>query len=283
MINHILVATDFSTRSDRALRRATLLARQLGAGLSLAHVVDDDQPAHLVRAHANSSQSLLEEAARTIEKFDGIAAAVKVVRNDASAGILEAADEAEADLIVLGAHRRQLRDIFVGTTAERTVATTRCPVLIAAGVPTGPYAVTLVALEMDEPSSSVARHVQEMGMLSAGQVVAMHAFDAPARGMMQRAMSDRGAIDEYVADEGLRASEDFRRFLAGTGLPANRHRLLPVNGSPARTILECASAENAALIVVGTSQRSGIERLILGSVAKDVVGHADRDVLVVPT
>ncbi|WP_262271421.1 universal stress protein [Microvirga yunnanensis] len=40
---HILAATDFSTRSQRAVRRAGLLARDCGAELTLVHVVDDDQ------------------------------------------------------------------------------------------------------------------------------------------------------------------------------------------------------------------------------------------------
>lgn len=38
----IMVATDFSERSDLALRRATLLARQYGAGIAPMHTVDDD-------------------------------------------------------------------------------------------------------------------------------------------------------------------------------------------------------------------------------------------------
>jgi universal stress protein E len=38
----ILAATDFSTRSQRAVRRAGVLARDKGAELTLVHVVDDD-------------------------------------------------------------------------------------------------------------------------------------------------------------------------------------------------------------------------------------------------
>lgn len=44
----ILAATDFSTRSQRALRRAGRLVRQLAGELMLVHVVDDDQPEALV-------------------------------------------------------------------------------------------------------------------------------------------------------------------------------------------------------------------------------------------
>ncbi|MCI3953055.1 MAG: universal stress protein UspA, partial [Burkholderiales bacterium] len=44
----ILVGTDLSSRSDRALHRAAFLARQFKARLLLLHVVDDDQPPALV-------------------------------------------------------------------------------------------------------------------------------------------------------------------------------------------------------------------------------------------
>src|SRR3546814_161697 len=45
MTERILLATDVSTRSDRAWRRATMTAKTLGASVSLVHVVDSDQPA----------------------------------------------------------------------------------------------------------------------------------------------------------------------------------------------------------------------------------------------
>lgn len=41
----IMFATDFSERSDRALRRAVILARAHDAVLEIVHVVDDDRPA----------------------------------------------------------------------------------------------------------------------------------------------------------------------------------------------------------------------------------------------
>ena len=52
----ILVATDFSTRSDRALMRATLIARQTKAELILVHVVDADQPKRLVAADRETAR-----------------------------------------------------------------------------------------------------------------------------------------------------------------------------------------------------------------------------------
>ena len=64
MLERILVATDFSTRSDRALRRGVLLARQASAGLVVAHIVDDDQPHGLVQAERQESTALLHDLAQ---------------------------------------------------------------------------------------------------------------------------------------------------------------------------------------------------------------------------
>ena len=52
-------------------------------------------------------------------------------------------------------------------------------------------------------------------------------------------------------------------------------------GSPARVILEVAKDENADLIVMGSSGKSGFDRFIMGSVADKVVNSAKCAVLVV--
>jgi nucleotide-binding universal stress UspA family protein len=213
--------------------------------------------------------------------YDGLTVDPIVAAGDPSSAILATADEIEADLIVLGPHRRQLRDIFVGTTVQRTVARSTRPVLMAAGVPSR-YARAVVAFDLEEDSRQVAKRIADLDMLRASEIIAIHAFDAPARGMMQLAMTGGVAMDDYARGEAIRASAEFRAFLGGAGLKAARHMALPLNGTAARTIRECAAEEKAGLVVVGTSQRKGIERFLLGSVAEAVLGASDRDVLVVP-
>ena len=57
----ILAATDFSTRSNRALRQAGLLAQPGNAQLHIVHVVDDDQPEELVRMEKREAERVLNE------------------------------------------------------------------------------------------------------------------------------------------------------------------------------------------------------------------------------
>ena len=58
----ILAATDFSTRSNRALRQAGLLAGN--AQLHVVHVVDDDQPDELVRMEKREAERVLSMSRR---------------------------------------------------------------------------------------------------------------------------------------------------------------------------------------------------------------------------
>ena len=120
-----LVATDFSTRSNRAVRQAGLLAHARNAELHLVHVVDDDQPEELVRMEKREGQRVLFEQVNSMPELRGIQCRPVVVTGDPFDGILRSAADISADLIVMGSHRKQLLlDIFVGTTIERVIRKT---------------------------------------------------------------------------------------------------------------------------------------------------------------
>ena len=70
-MDRILVATDFSTRSDRALRRATLIAKQVDAALTLIHVVDIDQPERLIASDRSAASALLDETVEPCTRMTG--------------------------------------------------------------------------------------------------------------------------------------------------------------------------------------------------------------------
>lgn len=282
-MNRILVATDFSTRSDRALRRATLIARHVGASLTLVHVVDADRPERLVAADQAAALSALEDTAQTLRTGDEIAADPLVQIDDVHSGILNAAEQVGADLIILGPHRRRLTDVFIGTTVERVVRRSRFPLLVAVQAPSASYERTLLALDFDEASKSAGRAALAMGIFEHTDVIVMHAFDTPAEGMLRRSIDTTGAIEDYVASERSHAADRLHGLVRELGLPRSDQKVAAINGTPARSILESARSEDSHLIVLGTNQRKGFERLLIGSVTEDVIRDAHRDVLIIPS
>jgi nucleotide-binding universal stress UspA family protein len=281
-MDRLLVATDSSARSDRALRRASLIARKLGASITLVHVVDAEQSERLVEADRAATSDLLTETVATLRQGDGIDADWMVKVDDVVGGILSSAGDLAADLIVIGPNRRRLRDIFIGTTAERLVQQSDFPLLVAVESPTADYRKTLLAIDFDEASRSVGRKALAMGIFDHTDVVVMHAFDAPAQGMMRRAMMHSEEIDDYIESEGSVAADRLEQLRDELGLPRTEHSVVALTGGPARTILQSAQSEGCDLILLGATQRRGLERALVGSVTADVIRDAHRDILIVP-
>ncbi len=279
----IMLATDFSERSDRAMRRATLLARKFGAQLSIVHVVDDDQPRRIVESERAAATALLTELRNTVQSVDGLACDTRVVLADPFEGIARAAGEKAADILVIGPHRRQaLRDVFVGTTAERTIRSAACPVLMVNAPPVGSYAQVMLTSDLSQGAQRAVTACKALGIARGADAAILHIYDAQITHM---AMShtlrseDRAA---YLADQHEEAARSLATFVEAIGWPSLRRIVRDGRQAPAQEILTAAKEEGADLIVVGTHGRSGIANFFLGSVAEAVLRGADQDVLAVP-
>jgi len=279
----IVVATDFSERSDRAIRRAKLLAREFDSMLHLVHVVDDDQPQLIVKAEQDASTKLLEELTHTLVELDAVKCDFRVVLGKPFFGITQAARELSADLIVIGPHRRQLlRNILVGTTAERTIRTADRPVLMANGVPTGPYRQAVVATDLSSYSETTIRLAKSLGLFDRLNVSLLHVFSTPGTGLMTRASLIEVEKESYIAGEKSRAKKEVTAFIGRINFDEMSTILKPATNNIAETICETAKELPAELIVIGTCCRSVIARALIGSVTEGVLRDSDRDVLAIP-
>ncbi len=135
----LLMATDLSSRSDRALERAVSIAREAGAKLTIVHVVDDALPPSVADAQEEFARTAIREHARSLTKRGRPQVSIEVVVGRPYAQIFEAAEKSDAELIVLGMHREDtLKDMFRGTTVERVIRTGPFPVLLVKDRCTGP-------------------------------------------------------------------------------------------------------------------------------------------------
>jgi len=279
----IVVATDFSERSDRAIRRAKLLAREFDSRLHLVHVVDDDRWQAVVLAEQDASTKILEEMANTIEGNDGLKCDFRVVLGKPFAGITQAARDIEADLIVIGPHRRQLlRGILVGTTVERTIRTSDRPIFLANGIPAGSYSRALVASDLSAYSAATIRTANTIGLLDRLNVSLLNVFSTLGAALMSRASMSDDEKRSYLTRERSRAGKEAASFMNNLKVDGMSTILKPDTVSIADTICETAIELSAELIVIGTSVRSAILRVILGSVTEGVLSTTDRDVLAIP-
>jgi nucleotide-binding universal stress UspA family protein len=279
----ILVATDFSTRSDRALRRATLIAHAMGGRVTLVHAVDDDQPRNIVESERSIALSILKELSITISRMDGLDCDIRLLDGDPFQAIAQEVQLANPDVVVIGPHRRQaLRDVFVGTTAERTVRHSTRPVLMANGVPASTYRHALVAIDFSPGSGETLRWSMELSEAWDMAVSVVHVYDALAAGLVAVGTEREEAMQTAMASEVEAAKASLDRFLSEQSVTPMGVFLEPNTSSIAVSVLRKAKQVDADLVVVGTRQRASLPRLILGSVAQELFQIATIDVLVIP-
>ncbi len=279
----ILVATDFSTRSDRAMRRATLLAKQTGATLFIAHVVDNDQSAPIVETERQVAEQLLDDQAQTIHQVDGLRCETRVILAAPFAGIAQAARDTQADLVVIGPHRRQmLRDAFAGTTAERSIRHAQCPVLMVNAAPVAGYRQALLSTDFSDCARAAAEAYHKLGIGADAQCSLLHVFEAPD---LQHVLIHTLKEEErarYLDQEATKAQAELADFRATLSFQSCKLLTRFRGSTVANEVLNMAEQNAADLIVLGTQGRSGLKKLFLGSVAEEVLRYAKCDVLAVP-
>jgi nucleotide-binding universal stress UspA family protein len=279
----ILVATDLSARSDRAIRRATILAKKFQASLHLLHVVDDDRPGRIVDPERATALAVLDEQARSLRGLDGVDCTAGVALGRLAEEIVKGTQQVAADLVIVGSHRhRALQDVFIGTTAERTIRVSRQPLLVANGVPANLYRHVLAAVDFSDCSADALRAIASLGLDKDVTVSVLHVFDAPSLRHMSLASASSEDIRHYIAREEADAARELASFVQRTvAFPARRVVKLKETTFP-HAISLAAEEASADLIVVGTHGRTGIANFLLGSVAQGVLHAADRDVLAIP-
>lgn len=282
-MGRILAATDFSARATPAICRAGMLAEELSAAVILCHVVDDDQPDTLLTLEAEEAQRLLAQLRNGFPEPARGQAIASVVKGDPFDGILNAARDSGAELIVIGSHRRRLlRDVFFGTTAERIMRCGSLPVLMVNRPPVSRYRRIIVAVDLSDTSSRALSAAKDLGLFYGARVFVLHAFDAMLT-MLASASLGEEKIQAYLNDTTRQTRQEVGAFLAAIDLQGVSTTVIVREGAPVPALKDAVKDLSADLVVLGTRGRTGgLASKVLGSVAEEAIRELDVDVLAVP-
>jgi nucleotide-binding universal stress UspA family protein len=285
MAMRVLVATDLSAAGDEAIRQASKLVGADGA-LAAVHVLPYLQAVSTLfpQAHAeeavNESQ-ITERVANAVgERVAAIAkreAEIFVDQGTDYAEIVRRAEVWKAEVVVLGSHGHSGLSRVLGGVAERVVRHVHCRALIARA--SAPLGCVLAATDLSEPSlPAVVAAVTEARRLGVALKVA-NAVDYP----QLEAFEVLGLGTPTTVDPAkLRDTARHRlsTMMESAGVTAEG---LVLEGPASEVIVAEAIRLGAGLIVVGSRGWSGFSRLMLGSVAEEILRTAPCSVLVVRT
>ena len=273
----ILVCTDGSPDSAGAISAALQLAQTTGSKIFLLEVIyflagyELQSPDTLAPPVVNLELMQVQETAvkERLEKQNAEAAKQGITletrtRTSSSAyeGIMEEAGELKPDLIIMGRHGYTgLTRLLMGSTTARVIGHSPCHVLV---VPQG-----------------VALNFERLLIASDGSTYSEAAWEqalALARTMGSALIAVSVAADERDIAGVNQVVQTMEQAAAKQGLALDT--MIPV-GRPDEGIVKAAEFKEASLIIMGSHGRTGLKRLLMGSVAERVIGDAKCPVLVV--
>ena len=302
-IKTVLVPLDFSRPSMRAVSYAVSFAKKFGAVIHLLHVEASDEAC----AVAGAGQVMRETAESVAFLHERLAGVQKkhmrafwpenchVRSGRPYQEICALAREIEADLIVLATRGHTgLKRVFLGSTAERIVRLTPCPVLIVrqrtrkGNVPIGLVASNeeltvqniLVPVDFSECGRTGAMYAAFLATTFDATLHLFHAVRPPAPVILDRVTANISSQDKISL---ANAQEEMEAFTKLDFLREAKVQTEIRTGHAVDEICSASSRPDIDLLVTSTHGRTGFNHALLGSVAEQIVRYAESPVMIVPS
>ncbi len=287
MFKKMVVLLDGSTLAKVVFGYAQELAARLGLEVELLHVCSPQEEDQLpmrriyMRRMAKELCAKADEmrAAYTKEAMvQCIVARGRVVVGQPAEKILEYVEDNDIDLVMLSTHGKSgVKTWDLGEVANRVVHASRVPVwlvpaelrkeVLADALPNRPLVVPLSGSQNPESAIPYAVNLieqrgaeSELVLLYVVENLSMPHFSAPSPSEKQGADPERKKAEQYL--EGL------AKPVRESGIAVRTEVL---SGDPAEAIIDYLKDNPSQLLVMATSDRSRLSRMVFGSVTESII------------
>jgi universal stress protein E len=286
-LKKIIVGHDLRAGGEAALRSAVVLAKRCSAALRVVHVVEPQHSYQRISHPLTSPYTVEEIAQKTGAKLQALAASPKLahlqVEYEVRTGkpfveLIIARRAWQADLIVVGGASQGAH--FLGSTSERVVRRAMVPVMVAKRGLSAGAKTFLVPTDFSDCARKAAKEALVLAESFRGRIIFFHVVDLYP--LYTVAYADEFGVSVPLPPPAPEVIEkEWQDFLSGLPVKEVDWEKYTEEGEAATTILQEADQKHADLIVMGTHGRTGLEYMLLGSVAEKVVRRAHCPVLTI--
>ncbi len=263
----LLVATDSSVYSDIAIREAVNLAKMCSSKLFAVSVVktnpefEDLMPQVIEKIEKEAREHL--ESVKNRASNEGIVCEIIVNRaEEPYQNIVDEAAKNQANMIIMGTHGRTgFKRLMMGSVTAKVIGHSPCNVLVVPLNAKVECRNILIATDGSKYSEAAASQAIGIAKRCGGSLTVISVASSDAEIL---------SAGDYVKEVSKLAEKE--------GIKTDG---LAVKGIPYEAIVDASKRKRTDLIVVGSHGRTGLKRLLMGSVTERVIGHAESAVLVV--
>ena len=282
----LLLATDSSEFSEGATREAIRLAKRCGSKLTAIRVIETNPefestaPSALEKMEKDVRKHLNEVQDRA--KKEGVDCEITIHEGeDSYKYIVDEAIARKSTMIIMGRRgRKGFRRLVMGSTTSWTIGHAPCSVLVVPRAAQVEFKSIVVATDGSKYSAAAAS--EAIGIAKRNNAKLTVLAVVPADIAMPTDIDFAALQREKLADQEMQAAEKNAKTVKEAAQQAGVDaQAFVMTGKPADAIMEIAKDKAADLVVVGSHGRTGLDRLLMGSVAQRVIVLAACAVLVV--
>lgn len=277
-LERVLFPTDGSECAEDARRYAFHLADHVDASVHVIHVeerkveladvIDVREADILAELHAPYPEEESPMAEPRVQERT-------VVHPSAAEGILTYTAEHDTNLIVLGTHgRRGIRRFMLGSVAEEVLRRASCPVMTVGRGAKPPEAMEgghmLVPLGFSEYQDGLLAHAREIARIYGMKVTLLHVVEMWGLPDVY-GIGSKVPAPNKIAERTEGVLEKEAGELREQGMEV---KVEVRSGHAAKEILDTAADLDVDFLTIATHGRTGMERVLMGSVAENVIRQA---------
>lgn len=291
-LEHVLAAIDFSPASERVLKEAERIAFKEGADLTALHVIDSDIEQQLRQVYPHLTEGDVVERARAhlADSLEKTAGGEFPIRSEVALGhpfdeIVSAVGAHRVDLLVMGSKGLSHRDDVTGFTAAKCVRKSPAKVLLVRERHQGPYRKIVACVDFSETADLAVQHAVHLARQDGAQLELLHVVRKLHLGMLGL---DYLSLDLESAPTFEKSPPNLEREVQERlrSQPEDTSGLdisIAIVESPSigRGVIEHLNETGADLVVMGTRGRTGLNRLLMGTIAEKVIHSSPCSVLAI--
>jgi nucleotide-binding universal stress UspA family protein len=288
-IRRVLFPTDFSEAAARAFPQAAFLADWHDAEL---HVVNVTEPS---TSPDNGPKPDLPVPLDTLTDWLGRTAPesgprldeLSIVQTQVESGmpaerLVAYVEDRDVDLVVMGTHgRRGIRRMLLGSVTEEVVRKASCPVLtVRTDAPDAPRKAVrriLVPVDFSDAAETAVAHANEIAQTYGAEIDLLHVIEEvvyPSAYGVEMPPISSDAVGARV--------EESLGTIARDEIGHEHVQISATIGYAPLSILDYVEENDVDLVVIATHGRTGLDRVLLGSVTERVLRQSPVPVFVVP-
>ena len=281
----LLLATDGSEFSEGAIREAIRMARRCSSKLTIISVIETNPefesmaPSVLEKREKEIRSHL--EAVQARAKKEGVVCEITLHEGeDSYKYIVDEAVKQKSSMIIMGRRgKKGFRRLVMGSTTSWTIGHAPCSILVVPRAAQVEFRSVVVATDGSKYSAAAASEAIGIAKRNNARLTAIAVVPAE---LATPADIDFATIArEKLADQEMQAAEKNAKAVKEAAQKAGVDaQAFVMSGKPADAVMEIAKDQKADLVVVGSHGRTGLDRLLMGSVAERVIVLASCAVLV---